>query len=155
MVKAPLALSDAAAQTLTRAEKIALTRRAFDLRNELRRTHNGLHPIAQLVNTAQCFNSYAMKHAALSLWESADDKQKAAWVRECEYELRSILWHERYIPGVREMLTRLVTTNKAYDFSDVLDAPHLTLDFTVPTPPITHRPRPDYLRVVQAEAGGD
>jgi len=159
MAKATLALSEAMAQTFTTAEKRAITNRARTLSFHLDHGPDSpLHPIAQLLDAAFLFDSYEMKCAALKLWEQADETQKARWTRDTEHALRSILWHERYTPGVREMLTRLVTTNKAYDFSaDIGAGISLAFSFTKAdaAPPIAHRPRPDYLRVVQAEAGGD
>jgi len=151
MAKQNPALSDAMARTFTVAEKSALTRRASDLRFHLTNAHSDLHPIAQLLTAAFILHSYEIKHAALAMWDDADDKQRAMWVKDAEYGLQSIIWHEKHMPGFSEMLRRVA-------FTSDLDTRYIRMCFTTeptPKPPVTHRPRPDYLRVVHAEAGGD
>ena len=97
-----------------------------------------------------------MKHAVLAMWDSADDRQKAKWVKVGEYHLRHVLWHERHTPGFREMITRLVREpDDDGSFNFLADARAALLADAFVAPPVRHRPRPDYLRVVQAQAGGD
>jgi len=158
MVKATLALSEAMAQTFTPAEKNALTRRAWKLDFDLRHRYSDLHPVAQLLRTASLFNSYAMKHAALKLWDEADEKQKAWWVSLAEHDLRGVLWQEREMPGFSEMIQRVLGGQKRFrDFIAAMTGAFAGIDFTVEKtpPPIAHRPRPDYLQVVDAQAGDD
>jgi len=158
MTKATLALSEAMAQTFTIAEKNALTRRASDLRFHLSFDHSDLHPLVQVLSTAYTFNSYAMKYAVLKLWDEADDKQKAQWVRSAEHSLGCVLWHERHTPGYSAMIQRILTGQKGFhDFIAAMTGAFAGIDFTVDETPlrVTHRPRPDYLQVVDAQAGDD
>ncbi len=124
-------------RTFTVAEKNALTRRARALQFELSRCYSDVHPVVQLLNAACFFHSYEMKHAALTLWEGANEEQRRIWRELGEFHLQGLLWHAEHTPGFGEKLRGLLG----------MEPPPKRK--RRPARPGELRLRPHYLRVVQ------